>query len=200
MDELDFDLFFKEISDSIGDSEKLVAYITDRSAVMVERFLVRHRQCRFTVCIIIVYHFAFVAYSYFCVFLHKDYLPRMSIPIERRELPDGWVLTCRSKEGGDLRLSDISVERENLLCQVVGSDNVFKPIRGKDNTIISTSLTNLPSTAVGNEWADNEDDEDSVLEQVRELILSAQKHGAWVAGVAGLREVRKTSLLSRLSF
>ena len=31
----------------------------------------------------------------------------MSIPVERRELADGWVLTCRGKDGGDLTLSDV---------------------------------------------------------------------------------------------
>ena len=52
----------------------------------------------------------------------------MSIPIEKRELQDGWVLTCRSKDGGDLLLSDVSVLRENLLLSVLGSENVFHPI------------------------------------------------------------------------
>ena len=40
MDEFDFDLLVKELTDSIGDSEKFMAYITERSAVIVERFLV----------------------------------------------------------------------------------------------------------------------------------------------------------------
>ena len=41
IDEFDFDLFLKDISNVIGQSEKWLAYITERSAVMVERFLVR---------------------------------------------------------------------------------------------------------------------------------------------------------------
>ena len=41
----------------------------------------------------------------------------MSIPIEKRDLGDGWVLTCRGEDGGDLRLSDVSIKRENLTCQ-----------------------------------------------------------------------------------
>lgn len=41
IDEFDFDLFLKDISNVIGHSEKWLAYITQRSAVMVERFLVR---------------------------------------------------------------------------------------------------------------------------------------------------------------
>lgn len=41
MDEFDFDLLVKELTDSIGDSEKFMSYLTERSAVIVERFLVR---------------------------------------------------------------------------------------------------------------------------------------------------------------
>ena len=115
----------------------------------------------------------------------------MSIPIERRELQDGWVLTCRSKEGGDLRLSDISVKRENLVCQVVGSDNVFAGIQVKDKYMtdkyISTSPTNLHSATFDNEFSVASEDEESVLDEVRELILSAQSHGCWEAGVGDLR-------------
>jgi hypothetical protein len=40
MDELDFDLMFKEITGSICDPEKFNAYMTDRTAILVERFLV----------------------------------------------------------------------------------------------------------------------------------------------------------------
>jgi len=41
IDEFDFDLFLKDITNVIGHSEKWLAYITERSAIMVERFLVR---------------------------------------------------------------------------------------------------------------------------------------------------------------
>lgn len=41
MDELDFDLMFKEITGSISDPHKFTKYITERTAVLVERFLVR---------------------------------------------------------------------------------------------------------------------------------------------------------------
>ncbi len=43
MDEFDFDLLVKELTDSIGDSEKFMSYLTERSVVIVERFLVRLR-------------------------------------------------------------------------------------------------------------------------------------------------------------
>lgn len=41
----------------------------------------------------------------------------MSIPIEKRDLGDGWMLTCRGEDGGDLTLTDLVVKRENLVCQ-----------------------------------------------------------------------------------
>jgi hypothetical protein len=47
----------------------------------------------------------------------KDYLPKMSIPVEKRDLADGWVLTCRGADGGDLTLTDLTIKRENLTCQ-----------------------------------------------------------------------------------
>ena len=45
MDEFNFDLFLSEISDIVGDAEKSMAYITERSAVLVERFLVSSPSC-----------------------------------------------------------------------------------------------------------------------------------------------------------
>lgn len=154
MDEFDFDLLLKEISDSIGDAEKLKDYITDRSTVLVERFL--------------------------------DYLPRMSIPIERIELQDGWVLTCRGKDGGDLRLSDISVARENLLCRVAGSsDNVFHPITGKSSYVCAPkheSPRHKVSPIIDTEG------EPTVLNDIFDLILSAKSHGNWVAGMGDLKD------------
>jgi len=156
MDEFNFDLFLKEITDVIGDSEKSMAYITERSAILVERFL--------------------------------DYLPRMSVPIERRELQDGWVLTCRSKDGGDLRLSDLSVLREDLFLSILGNDNVFHPLNSKkkgDNYIGSPRKKTPPNSSY--DLTDDEEEE-TILDEVKELILSAQTHGAWIAGVGGLKE------------
>lgn len=49
MEELDFDLMFKEISGSICDPEKFTAYMTERTAILVERFLVS------TLCYVSVY-------------------------------------------------------------------------------------------------------------------------------------------------
>ncbi|KAL7542915.1 hypothetical protein ACHAXR_012357 [Thalassiosira sp. AJA248-18] len=153
MDEFNFDIFLKDISDIITDPEQTMAFITDRSAILVERFL--------------------------------DYLPRMSIPIERRELQDGWVLTCRSKDGGDLRLSDLSVLRENLLLSVLGGENVFHPSSGKE--FIGSPGKKSPVT-VDSDLTDDEEEEESVIDDIREMILSSQAHGSWIAGVGDLKE------------
>ena len=109
----------------------------------------------------------------------------MSIPIERIELQDGWVLTCRGKGGGDLRLSDISVARENLLCRVVGSDNVFHPITDKSGFV--SSPKHESSRRKVSPIIDAED-EPTVLNDILELILSAKAHGNWVAGVGDLKD------------
>ena len=96
----------------------------------------------------------------------------MSIPIERRELEGGWVLTCRGKQGGDLRLSDISMDRENLLCYVLGSDeNVLQPLA---NTLPRAAPVSL-STSFETDTDVSVDD--SILEEVREL----QKEGVKIA-------------------
>jgi hypothetical protein len=46
----------------------------------------------------------------------------MSIPVEKRDLGDGWTLTCRGADGGDLTLTDLKLRTENLYCQG-GSSN-----------------------------------------------------------------------------
>lgn len=114
----------------------------------------------------------------------------MSIPIERRELQDGWVLTCRSKDGGDLRLSDLSVLRENMLLSVFGSDNVFHPL-SEPYKYVGSPKNNGITLSVSSDLTDDTGcGEESVLDEVRELILSAKMHGAWTAGIGGLKMVR----------
>ena len=110
----------------------------------------------------------------------------MSIPIERRELQDGWVLTCRSKDGGDLRLSDLSVLRENLLVSILGGENVFHTSSGKE--FIGSPRKKLPAT-FDTDLTDDEDQDDSVLDEIRDMILSSQDHGSWAVGVGGLKGV-----------
>ena len=115
----------------------------------------------------------------------------MSIPIERRELQDGWVLTCRSKDGGDLRLSDLSVLRENLLVSILGGENVFHTSSGKE--FIGSPRKKLPVT-FDTELTDDEDEDDSVLDEIRDMILSSQDHGSWTVGMGGLKGVSNIML------
>lgn len=113
----------------------------------------------------------------------------MSIPIEKRELQDGWVLTCRGADGGDLRLSDINVNRENLLCKVLGSENVFQPLGEDNRSYIGSPKKLIPDPSFDSYVSDEGCvEEGCVLGEVREIILSAQRHGCWVAGFGGLRE------------
>lgn len=113
----------------------------------------------------------------------------MSIPIERRELQDGWVLTCRSKDGGDLRLSDLSVLRENMLLSVFGSDNVFHPL-SEPYKYAGSPKNNSITLSDSSDLTDDTRGEETVIDEVRELILSATMHGAWTAGIGGLKMVR----------
>jgi len=116
-----------------------------------------------------------------------DYLPKMSIPVERRDLGDGWVFTCRGEDGGDLTLSDVTVERENLICKVLGGDSIFFPVlvpsigevTNNDSLLSEPSVENSPRSAPGNT-------EISILDQIRELLLNAQLHGCWQSGFGGV--------------
>ena len=151
MDEFDPDTLLRELSDSIGDSNKFIQYVKERTSLLIERFL--------------------------------EYLPKMSIPIERRELEGGWVVTCRGKHGGDLCLSDISMDRENIVCYVLGSDeNVLQPLA---NTLPCATLDTSYDTA------NTDASIDSILDEVRELLVSAQQHNNWVAGVNGVKHVSR---------
>jgi hypothetical protein len=115
-----------------------------------------------------------------------DYLPKMSIPVERRDLRDGWVLTCRGEDGGDLTLSDVSIKRENLTCKVLGGDSIFFPMFGdieeEHSAIDSSSEPSSPNTP----RQVLSGAETSILDQVRELLLTAQFHGCWQSGIGGV--------------
>jgi hypothetical protein len=39
-----------------------------------------------------------------------DYIPKLSIPVEKRDLPDGWTITCRASDGGHLKLKDLVIK------------------------------------------------------------------------------------------
>ena len=99
----------KEASEAVEDPEKLSEFIREKSTIAIERFLVSAHDT-FNL------NMSRCGHSYNFV-VPQDYLPKMSIPVEKRDLADGWVLTCRGADGGDLTLTDLSIKRENLTCQ-----------------------------------------------------------------------------------
>lgn len=106
----------------------------------------------------------------------------MSIPIERRDINDGWVITCRGKNGGDLTLSEVKIESKNLTCQVLGSANVFSSKECSSPPIPD----DIPSIESKNSFESMESIEVSILDHVKELLLNAQRYGSWKAGRGGV--------------
>jgi len=162
LDEVDLRVELREAAEAIVDLDHFGKYVREKSALAIDRFL--------------------------------NYLPKMSIPIERRELGDGWVLTCRGKDGGDLALSDVAIEREKLVCQVMGSDNVLSSLRRSDDNHQQREPIRSPSSRkIKKKPSIHEIDdkasasvEVSILDDLRELLLNAEYHGCWGAGVGGI--------------
>ena len=100
----------------------------------------------------------------------------MSIPIEKREVGEGWVLTCRGRNGNDMTLSNVSIEKDNLLCRVLGGQNVL----GLDeiDLVKKPSISSLMKDSVFSSDK-NGNIEVSILDHVAELIRNAQSHGCW---------------------
>jgi len=108
----------------------------------------------------------------------------MSIPIERRDVSDGWVLTCRGKNGGDLTLSEVDIESKNLVCKVLGSSNVFS---SKEHSDYSDSDDKVQSTqSEPGLDSDSSTTEVSILDHVKELLINAQHYGSWEHGRGGV--------------
>ena len=114
-----------------------------------------------------------------------DYLPKMSIPVEQRDLGDNWVISCHSEGGGDLLLSDVCIKRENLICQVMGGETICFPMFADDDKecddtmeiVLTDDCMSSPSSPPT---------ESSILDQIGGLILNAQSHGCWQPGVGGV--------------
>jgi hypothetical protein len=131
----------------------------------------------------------------------------MSIPVEKRDLGDGWVLTCRGENGGDLTLSDVNIKRENLICQgmstkrcvyrpkgvvahrvffystVMGGDTIFFPMLSRED---DTDCKSVASSAATTMPARGPTVETSILDHIRDLLLNAQQHGCWQEGIGGV--------------
>ena len=125
------------------------------------------------------------------VFFPQAYLPKLSIPVERRDLGDGWVLSCHGEHGGDLTLSDVKIKRENLECEIMGGDALFLPLfedEGDNKSMKEgSSAGSVASTSDFSEGSVRV--EESILDHVREMILQAQLTGNWTVGIGGVAQV-----------
>lgn len=110
-----------------------------------------------------------------------NYLPKLSIPVEKRELGEGFVLTCRGHDGSDLTLSDVVIRRENLVCQILGGDSLFFPMFGDESIKYQSSSPASKGHGIGS-------DEDDVLHHIRVLLLQAQSFDCWTCGIGGVGE------------
>ena len=88
----------------------------------------------------------------------------------------------RGEHGGDLTLFEIDVRKENLICQVMGGGNVLAPVFGDhaDDVQMRSALLCYSMSTTATVHPDEDGNvEVSILEQVRELLLNAQRHGCW---------------------
>mmetsp|Transcript_6663 Transcript_6663/g.16239 ORF Transcript_6663/g.16239 Transcript_6663/m.16239 type:complete len:905 (+) Transcript_6663:2-2716(+) len=123
-----------------------------------------------------------------------DYLPKIAIPVEKRDLGEGWTLTCRGAGGGDLTLTELVIKRENLTCQVLGGDSLLFPAAAATldelenvpttelsnflDSPLSQSMPQSPITAI---------EETSILNVIKEIIINAQKDGCYNTGEGGVQ-------------
>ena len=108
----------------------------------------------------------------------------MSIPVERRDISDGWVITCRGKNGGDLTLSEVKVESKNLICRVMGSQNVLVSKEQNKAAIPANAESHITDKA--DKDVDLTMTEVSILNDIKELIVNAQQYGSWKPGRGGV--------------
>lgn len=111
-----------------------------------------------------------------------NYLPKMSIPVERRDFGDGWVITCRGQDGRDLTLADVIVSRDNIVCQVLGGDALTLAMSEDDASMQVTQASIAPLRATSPKGHI----EESILDHIREMLLQAQRYGCWQAGIGGV--------------
>lgn len=119
----------------------------------------------------------------------------MSIPVEKRELGDGWVLTCHGSDGGGLTLTDVTIKRENLVCQIMGGDTLFFPMftenetmcRDTDNDVYPEPTESLSSCNTSVRW--DTGTEESILDHIKILVMNAQRSGCWRLGFGGVCQV-----------
>eukprot|EP00546_Thalassionema_frauenfeldii_P003631 CAMPEP_0178935276 /NCGR_PEP_ID=MMETSP0786-20121207/24431_1 /TAXON_ID=186022 /ORGANISM="Thalassionema frauenfeldii, Strain CCMP 1798" /LENGTH=1600 /DNA_ID=CAMNT_0020613357 /DNA_START=111 /DNA_END=4914 /DNA_ORIENTATION=+ len=117
-----------------------------------------------------------------------NYLPKMAIPVDKRDLSEHWVLSCQSEKGGDLTLSDVEIKRENLVCQVMGGERLFFPMIANDGDFILDCDIEKTDPEVCSS-SDNHflgAEECTILTEIRALLENAQLHGCWQQGIGGV--------------
>jgi hypothetical protein len=180
MDEVDVDQFIREASAAIDDPDTLSQFLREKVTIAIERFL------NYCTCLLLfggVFLLGRPDLTCFS-FVFNNEVPKMSIPVERREIGEGFVLTCRGEDGNDLTLTDVNIRRENLVCQILGGDSLFFPMfAGDDNDTSSRP----PNAAVLGVRSDVE--EESVLDHIRVLLLQAQSYDCWKEGIGGVSQV-----------
>jgi hypothetical protein len=126
----------------------------------------------------------------------KNYLPKMSIPVEKRELGDGWVLSCHGRDGGGLTLTDVTIRRENLVCQIMGGDTLFFPMFTDNESMYHDSNVDMYPAQTESMSSCNTSircatiEEESILDHIKVLIQNAQRYGCWKIGFGGICQVR----------
>lgn len=104
-----------------------------------------------------------------------DYLPKVRIPVCKREITEGWLLTAHGRDGGDLCLSNFLIKRELFSFNLRGRpspNNSVTPHQSKD---LSSPLFKDCANRI----------EISILNDIQALVQNAQKYGCWIEGVDG---------------
>jgi hypothetical protein len=206
VDEFELKSELRQAAEAIVDSDKFSIYLNQKSIFAIDKFLVREWKFESRFMIFLTWTAAgspLLSSFYFSppltqlapLILTQDYLPKMRIPLTNKEVTDGWVLSCKAADGGDLCLSNVNMKRENMVCRTLGdatnklallTDTQTKTTRTPASTSASpartskfTATTNSPPSPA--QHHDNSDNvEVSVLNEVRELIANAQQFGCWI--------------------
>lgn len=121
----------------------------------------------------------------------------MRIPVERREISDGWVLSCKGKDGNDLSLTQVYIKRENMSCRVMGGGN--KLAHCTTDSSQSKPNPNDEGKSAGLEIPAKDEvgnvKEVSVLNDLRALLSNAKQFGCWSTVNSGVGKVSYASIL-----
>jgi hypothetical protein len=105
------------------------------------------------------------------------------------------MLSCHGPDGGGLTMTDVTIRRENVVCQILGGDTLFFPMFVDNECAVTDSISAtysiLPESASASTTSTRvENEEESILNHIKDLILNAQKYGCWRPGFGGVGQVR----------